>query len=100
MQRTLTAVVMAASARARLGLVDERFAGSALAAQRRELRAADAGLAAIQAALRARRADAPALMDAWLARSRPLEAELSAKAGASLFDPARLAAASKRRLPG
>ena len=95
-----TAVVMAASARARLGLVDERFAAPSLAKARRDLRAADAGLAAIQTALRARRPDAPALMDAWLARSHPLEAELSAKAPASLFDPARLAAAAKRRLPG
>jgi hypothetical protein len=91
------AVVMAASARSRLGLVDERFAGPALAAPRRDLRAADAGLAAIQAALRARRPDAPAQMDAWLARSHPLEAELSAKAAASLFDPARLAAAARAR---
>ena len=95
-----TAVLMAGSARARLGLIDERFASPALAAQRRDLRTADAGLAAIQAALRAKRRDAPTLMDAWLARSRPLEAELSAKAPASLFDPARLAAAAKRRLPG
>jgi hypothetical protein len=36
-------------------------------------------------------------LDAWLARSHPLEAELSAKAAASLFDPARLAAAARAR---
>jgi hypothetical protein len=38
-------------------------------------------------------------MDAWLAASKPLEARLAAKSAASLFDPARLAAAAKRRLP-
>jgi hypothetical protein len=94
-----TAVLMAASARSRLGLIDERFQGPALAKPRADLRAADAELAAVQSALRARQPDATALMDAWLARSRPLEAELTARAQASLFNPARLAAA-KRRLPG
>jgi hypothetical protein len=92
-----TAVVMAASARARLGLVDERFASPVLAKERRDLRGADLELAAIQTALRARRPDAPALMDAWIASSRRLEAELSAKAPDSLFDPARLAAAARGR---
>jgi hypothetical protein len=91
---------MAASARSRLGLIDERFRAPALAKARGELRGADADLAAIQAALRARKADAPVLMTAWLARSHGLEADLTAKAPMSLFDPARLVAAAKRRLPG
>jgi hypothetical protein len=94
-----TAVLMAASARSRLGLIDERFAGADLAKPRADLRAADRQLAAVQSALRSHAADAPALMDAWLARSHGLECELSSKAAASLFDPARLAAAAKRRLP-
>lgn len=95
-----TAVLMTAAARSRLGLIDERFGAPALARERRDLRAADGELAAIQAELRARKPDAGGLMSAWLTRSRSLEAELTAKAAASLFDPARLAAAAKRRLPG
>jgi hypothetical protein len=95
-----TAVLMTASARSRLGLIDERFAGPALAPQRQALRKADAELAAIQAALRARDPAAGARMQAWLAASHPLEASLTARAPASLFDARRLAAAvAKRRLP-
>jgi hypothetical protein len=94
-----TAVLMTASARSRLGLIDERFHSRALSKARGDLRAADGRLAAIQAALRSHTPDATALMSAWLARSHALEAELAAKAPASLFDPTRLAAAAKRRLP-
>jgi hypothetical protein len=95
-----TAVVMAASARSRLGLIDERFGAAALSKSRGELRRADADLAAIQTALRTHKVDAPALMSAWLTRSHSLEAELTAKTPVSLFNAARLAAAAKRRLPG
>lgn len=95
-----TAVVMVAAARSRLGLIDERFAAPGLTSERKALRQADAGLAQVQGALRARRPEAAASLDAWLARSGPLEAALSAKARASLFDPGRLAAAMRRRLPG
>lgn len=95
-----TAVVMVASARSRLGLIDERFAGPALAKPRADLRAADRGLADAQAALHDRRPDAPDQLAAWLAGSHRLEAELTARQSASLFDPARLAQAVKRRLPG
>lgn len=95
-----TAVLMAAAARSRLGLIDERFAGPGLAAQRQALRRADAELAAIQGALRAHDPAAPGRMQAWLAASRPLEAALAARSSQSLFDPQRLAvAAGKRRLP-
>ena len=95
-----TASVMVAAARTRLGLIDERFDTPALAASRRTLRAADRQLADAQARLRTGRPDAaPALAD-WLRRSRPLEARLVGQAPRSLFDPARLIEAAKRRLPG
>jgi hypothetical protein len=98
---TATAIVMVASARSRLGMIDERFAAPALARPRDDLRAADRRLEAAQAALHDRRtAEAAANLTAWLAASPRLEAELAARQRASLFDPARLAAAAKRRLPG
>jgi hypothetical protein len=95
-----TAILMVASARSRLGLIDERFAAPALAKPRADLRAASRRLAAIQAALHDRRPDAKAELTAWLASSRPLEAELAARQVASLFEPALLAQAMRRRLPG
>jgi hypothetical protein len=92
------AVVMVAAARARLGLIDERYAD--LPAERARLRAADAGLAGLQAALRAGRPEALADLDRWLAASHPLEARLAAAQDRSLFNPQRLArAATNRRLP-
>jgi hypothetical protein len=99
-----TAILMTAAARSRLGLVDERFAGPGLAAERNRLRAVDTELSAIQAALRAHDATAPGRMAAWLTASQPLEDALAKKAPASLFDARRLAAAAaqnarKRRLP-
>ncbi|WP_309604575.1 hypothetical protein [Phenylobacterium sp.] len=95
-----TARVMIAAARTRLGLIDERFDTPALAASRRALRAADRELADAQAGLRAGRPDVSASLAAWLRRSRPLEARLVGQSPRSLFDPARLAQAAKRRLPG
>ncbi|MBW8812052.1 MAG: hypothetical protein JF588_01385 [Caulobacterales bacterium] len=92
-----TARLMIASARARLFLIDERFA--ALPAEQARLRTADAGLAALQAKVSSGAPDAAAALDRWLAESRPLEARLAARAPQSLFDPKRLAAASNRRLP-
>ena len=93
------AVLAIASARSRLGLIDERFAGPALAPERGAIRAADRSLAHAQDAVRARRRDAAAALDAWLRNARPLEAKLAAKAAASLFDPHRLAQSGRRRLP-
>ena len=91
------AVLMIAAARARLGLIDERYAG--LAAERARLRAADAGLSALQAAVREARPDA----DGGLARAAAglpaLEAALQARQARSLFNPARLSQARNRRLP-
>jgi hypothetical protein len=95
-----TAMLMVASARSRLGLIDERYAAPTLARPRADLRAADRGLADIQAALHDRRPEAGAALAAWLAGSHRLERELTARQSASLFDPARLAQAAKRRLPG
>jgi hypothetical protein len=92
-----TAVLMIAAARARLGLIDERYGGQP--APRDRLRAADAALADLQAAAREARPDAPAAVDRWLAASRPLEAVLRAQEPRSLFNPARLSQAANRRLP-
>jgi len=94
------AVLALGAARSRLGLIDERFAGPTLAAQRAQVRAADRSLAAAQDALRARRPDVTGSLDAWLRNSADLEARLAAKATLSLFDPERLSQAARRRLPG
>ncbi|WP_372782938.1 hypothetical protein [Phenylobacterium sp.] len=95
-----TAVVMVASARSRLGLIDERYAAPTLAKPRAALRAADHRLAEAQDALRRRDPDAPKRLAAWLTASGPLEVELNAGQRQSLFNPARLTQAVKRRLPG
>lgn len=95
-----TAVVMVASARSRMGLIDERYAAPELTRSRAALREADRRLAEAQAALRGHRTDAPQLLAAWLGESVPLEAELRARQKASLFNPALLTQAIKRRLPG
>ena len=95
-----TAVLMVASARSRLGMIDERFAGPGLAKPRADLRAADRRLDDLQAALREGRPDAGRGIAAWLAAAPRLQRELAARQKASLFDPARLAQAARRRLPG
>jgi hypothetical protein len=95
-----TAVTLVAAARARLGLIDERFEAPALARDREALRAADARLAGLQASLRGGSPDAAPALAAWLRESRALEAALARRESASLFDPRRLAQAAKRRLPG
>lgn len=95
-----TAVLMVASARSRLGLIDERYADPALGDQRRAIRAADRRLDELQDALRAHDMRAPAALARWLDDSRGLEADLAAREPASLFNPARLTQALRRRLPG
>lgn len=92
-----TAILLIAAARARLGLIDERY--RALPAEVARLRAADARLTALQQAMREGRADAPADLAAWLRDSRRLDAALAAREAASLFNPARLKTAANRRLP-
>jgi hypothetical protein len=94
------AVLMVAAARSRLGLIDERYADPALSRERQAIRAADGRLAALQDHLRAHDPDAAATLARWTADSRPLEADLAAREPASLFNPARLTQALRRRLPG
>lgn len=94
-----TAVVMVASARARLQMVDERYDSPALRPLRDKVRAADSELADLQASLRARRTDAPSRLAAWRRAQPRLQTALAAREPASLFDPDRLAEAAKRRLP-
>jgi hypothetical protein len=87
------AELMVAAARARLGLIHERFAGPGLAAERERLRRADHALAAVAEALReGRPVQAP--LRRWLADSWALERALSRREAASLFNPARLAASA------
>ncbi len=92
-----TAVVMLAAARAGLFLIDERYA--ALPAERARIRGTDAELARLQAAVREGRPDAGAGLARWRAGAPALTAALEAREAASLFNPARLRAATKRRLP-
>lgn len=92
-----TAVLMVAAARARLGLIDERYA--ALPQDRARLRAADAGLAAVQADIRSRAPEASARLDRWLAGAGALTAALARDEARSLFAPERLKAAANGRLP-
>lgn len=93
-----TALVLLAAARARLGLINERFAG--LPAEQRRLRAADARLGNIREQVRQASAEAAGDLHAWTGDSHSLQAALEAAEPRSLFDPQRLDAAAKRRLPG
>ncbi|MFN3511778.1 MAG: hypothetical protein ACK41C_01925 [Phenylobacterium sp.] len=89
-----TSALMVAAARARLGLIDERFAGPGLAAERQALRQADRRLA--QAAAQARAGD-PRLAETlrrWLAAAPALEARLQRRKGLSLFVPDRISPAT------
>jgi hypothetical protein len=95
-----TAILMLAAARARLGLIDERLAGASLRPLHEALRAASLALADAQETLRSGGRVPDAALAGWLTRSRPLQAELTAAEPRTLFDPRRLAAAAKRRLPG
>lgn len=89
-----TAATLVAAARARLGLIDERYATPALAADRQALRAFDQDLAAAAAAVRGRRTDADARLSAAQARTRSLEARLRRRESQSLFDFKLLSAAT------
>jgi hypothetical protein len=88
------ALVMVAAARARLGLIDERYPGERHAGVRARLARADAELAA--AAERLRRHDPAALaaLARWDGRAAALAPRLARGEAASLFDPTRLAAAA------
>ncbi|MCI3131170.1 hypothetical protein [Phenylobacterium aquaticum] len=93
------ALVMIAGARARLGLIDERFAAPDLARQRRALMAADRRLATIAETLRGNAPPPLTALAAWRRDSLRLEADLTRQSGRSLFDPPHLAATLQVRLP-
>ncbi len=92
-----TAVLMIASARAQLGLIDERYAG--LVPERARVRKADAALADLQGAVRNRGAGAAVVLETWLTQAAELEARLAAREARSLFNPTRLSPAANARLP-
>ena len=92
-----TALLMIAAARARLGLIDERYGD--LRREQHALRAADADLAAVQQAIRAGRPTTRAALGHWHQTGHRLEGLLATREAASLFNPARLAKASQTTLP-
>ena len=85
-----TALVMFAAARARLGRIDERYAG--LAKSQALLRKSSADLADIEAMVRARDPAAPGRLNAWRAGTSDLVGTLRREELRSLFNPQRLAA--------
>lgn len=89
-----TAAAMVAAARARLGLIDERYAAPGLARERQALRAADRALAATARAVREKRPDASARLARHLEQFRALEARLQPREAESLFDFKLLSAAT------
>ena len=86
-----TAAAMLLAARAQLGLLDERFAGPTLAADRAAIRDSDAALAALLAGVRGGKDMAAALVR-WRAELPALTRRLAAAQRASLFAPERLTA--------
>jgi hypothetical protein len=92
------AILMLASARARLGLIDERLAGAAgLETLRGRVRASSLQLAAAQDELRDGRDPSSALFARWLAASHPLETDIAAAEPGTLFAAERLRAAVHAR---
>jgi len=92
-----TAILMIAAARARLFLIDERYAGQPPEVAR--LRAADTQLAALQAQVRDATPNTAHGLAQWTAASHRLERALTAHQPASLFNPTHLKTATNRRLP-
>jgi hypothetical protein len=92
------AILMIASARARLGLIHERFSGPGLAAERARLQASDRALARAAETLRSG-GPAQAELMAWLSGAAGLERALARREAASLFNPARLTIAASSALP-
>jgi hypothetical protein len=93
-----TAVLMVAAARARLGLVDERYPGQPV--PRSRLAADDRRLRDVQAQIRAGAAGGgESALAWWRGESTFLRGMLARMEPVSLFDPVRLSAAGKRRLP-
>ena len=96
-QDRATTLLMIASARAQLGLIDERY--TALAPERARLRASDRALADLQAAVRTGRADATSRLANSLIDTDRLAARLAGREPGSLFNPARLSRTANARLP-
>ena len=94
-----TRLLMIAGARARLGLIDERFAGPDFAAERHALRSADAELAALAQAVRGGDPKAAQRLVEWGKRAPALAVRLSRREARSLFDPHSLRAAVQGGLP-
>lgn len=93
-----TARLMLAAARARLGLIDERYAG--LPREQRRLRTADAALAQIQDLIRSGRVrQAADKLARWRTAAPELNAALTRREAASRFNPHRLNNAASQRLP-
>jgi hypothetical protein len=93
------AVVMLEAARSQLGDIDERYAGPALAPVRRSLELAASDLAGAAADAR-RNAVAPRTdLVIWLADEPHWSAQVTAAEPASLYNPARVAAATALARP-
>lgn len=94
-----TAVAMLLAARAQLGLLDERFAGAALAAERAAIRRSDTELAKLLAGVRGGD-DVAAGLVRWRAGLPALARGLEAGAQQSLFAPEQLARAAPAERSG
>jgi hypothetical protein len=93
---TATAGLLLDGARWRLGLIDERYDGSASKDARAALASADLDLYAAQAAAHAGDPKAGQQLDLWLARSAGWAGLVEREEPASLFNPERLARAARR----
>jgi hypothetical protein len=92
--------LMVSAARSRLGLINERFDGDALARDRQRLARADLALLAIEQAIDAGRGDVLARLAAWRAGIPGWSAPVSRNEQRSLFNPAKLAHALGGRSVG
>ena len=92
-----TAILMLEAARSQLGLVNERYDAASVARSRALLAVASADLASNIAAIRAGRSGVDGRLAAWLAEEPGWSAVVTAQESASLFNPARLAAARPTR---
>ena len=90
-----SAALMIASARSQLGDIDERYAGSALAAERASLERAAADLAAAQSDARRGAPTAKTDLTIWLSAENAWSRPVIAAAPASLYDPRRLVEARR-----
>jgi len=90
-----SAALMAEAARSQLGDIDERYAGAALAPVRRRLELAAGDLEAGEADARRDLAAARADLAIWLQTEPGWAGDVIAAEGASLYDPTRLAAATR-----